>query len=87
LNLILEKIELNGCILDLGSKTEKASCYRFLRKGKINKIIFTDKNPKDPQVVKLDVEEEFPFKDEEFDMVLAIFLFAHIFDHKFSFNI
>ena len=45
LNLTLEKIELNGCILDLGSKTGKSSYYKFLRKGKISKIIFADKYP------------------------------------------
>jgi SAM-dependent methyltransferase len=77
-NLALREHQIRGEVLDLGSKTQKASYYEFLRVSPGTRITCTDLNHA-PGVIPLDVEATFPLSSQSFDTVLAFHLFEHVF--------
>ena len=78
-NLSLEKLSINGNVLDLGSKNIYGSYYSFININSDTNIIFTDLEPNDENVVKLNVEKRFPFEDNSFDYCLAFNLLEHVY--------
>ena len=81
-NLSLREWSLKGDVLDLGSKSTTASYYEYLRIPKDVNITFTDFEPSEG-VISLDVETDFPFESNSYDMVMAFHLFEHVFNfHK-----
>jgi SAM-dependent methyltransferase len=78
LHLALERHELRGRVLDLGSKTTEATYYGYLRKAAGCEFTFSDLLPR-PGVVAADIEQPLPFEAESFDTVLAFNLYEHVF--------
>lgn len=78
LNRSLERHGINGEVLDLGSKSNKASYYAHLRSTTSTRITFTDMRPA-TGLVALDVEAPFEISENSFDTVLAFNLFEHVF--------
>jgi len=74
-------VKLSGNGIDLGSKDGFSAQYRHMDHGSAN-ITFTDLNPRDDEVVQLDVESTFPLDSESFDFVLSFFLLEHVFDTR-----
>ncbi len=72
LNLELQKISLKGRILDLGSKNKRSSYYRFIKIPSDSIITFSDINPAEEGVIKIDLNGPLPFDGERFDSLLLI---------------
>lgn len=78
-NLAIERYELRGDVLDLGSKNGTSSYYQHIKHGDNCRIVFTDLIP-GPNVVQVDVEKAFPFPDNSFDTVISCHLMEHVYD-------
>ena len=74
---------LEGRVLDLGSKSINSSYYKYIGMEEGCEITFTDLYENEG-VVKVNVEERFPFDDNAFDMVITFHLFEHVFDFSSS---
>lgn len=80
-NLTLKQHTVSGNVVDLGSKSLSSSYFNYLRIGKGSELIFTD-IMEGEGIVKLNVEEEFPFSDNSLDCALAFNLFEHVYNHN-----
>lgn len=78
-NLAIERYELKGEVLDLGSKNGTSSYYEHIKRDKDCRVTFTDLVP-GPGVIPVNVEELFPFISASFDTVIAFHLFEHVYD-------
>lgn len=76
-NLSLNRMEISGRVLDIGSKSMAASYFRWFRIRPGTVVTCSDLNPSDG-VVGINVEKTFPQSDGSFDVVLAINLFEHV---------
>ena len=72
---------LEGEVMDAGSKSINASYYKKIDTSRAN-ITFTDLNPKSERIVKLDFEKPLNIKDGSFDVVIAMNILEHIYNHK-----
>lgn len=78
-NLAIERYEMKGKVLDLGSKNGASSYYQHIKRADDCHITFTDLVP-GPDVVQVDVEKPFPFPDCSFDTVISFHLMEHVYD-------
>lgn len=78
-NLAIERYEMMGKVLDLGSKNGTSSYYQHIKQSDDCQITFTDLVPA-PGVVQVDVEKVFPFPDCTFDTVISFHLMEHVYD-------
>ncbi|MEK7146010.1 MAG: methyltransferase domain-containing protein [Patescibacteria group bacterium] len=81
LNLALKKTKpaaLHGRILDLGSKTDCASYYRFLPRADDSELICTDLYAESDNVKKVDLEKPFPKDLGQFNAILCFNTLEHI---------
>ena len=82
-NEAIKSYEISGSVLDIGSKSIKSSYYKKIQIKENTNITFTDLNEGEG-VVKLNVEEDFPFEDNTFDCVISFHLFEHVFNYQNS---
>ncbi len=82
-NETIKSYSLSGSVLDLGSKSQNSSYYKYINIDDDCKITFTDLKLGDGVTV-VDVQEKLPFEDNSFDMVLAFHLFEHVYDYRTS---
>jgi len=80
-NLALQQHTVAGKIVDLGSKSIASSYFKFLQVEAGSEIIFTDIKEGEG-IVRLNVEETFPFDSESMDCALAFNLFEHVFNQN-----
>ena len=80
-NLALREHEIGGQVLDLGAKSTAGSYYSHLRVREGTQVTFTDLT-EGPGVVRVDVEDTFPFEAASFDAVLAMHLFEHVYRYR-----
>ena len=78
-NLEFSNTELYGKTIDLGSKNGYASYYRFFE-IKSAEITYVDKYYESEDVINLDLEFTIPLIDNQYNNVLSINLFEHIFN-------
>ena len=78
-NLAIERYEIHGDVLDLGSKNGTSSYYQHIKQSADCKITFTDLVP-GPGVSQVDVEKPFPFPDACFDTVITFHLMEHVYE-------
>ena len=79
----IRNYKLYGRVLDLGSKSINSRYYKYIGIDAGCEITFTDLYENEG-VVKVNVEEDFPFDDNTFDMVITFHLFEHVFDFSSS---
>lgn len=77
-NLALKGQRLHGDVLDLGSKSTRASYYQYLDQSADVKVTCTDLVAAEG-VVELNVEREFGLASDSYDVALAFHLFEHVF--------
>lgn len=82
-NESIQYYKIDRKVLDLGSKSMKSPYYQKLQMGKGTDVTFTDLFEGEG-VVKLNVEEKFPFEDNSFDYVISFHLFEHVFNFQNS---
>jgi len=82
-NIAFSHITVSGRGIDLGSKSNSSSYYRFLNVEKDTKIIFTDLYPKAKEVLELDLEKEFPIPDNSQDFLILSNVLEHLYDYEF----
>lgn len=80
-NLALKNLSVGGRVLDLGSKDGRGSYYEFLNIDSTSEFVYTDLNAVG-SIVRLNVEESFPFEECTFDAVFAFHLFEHVFEFR-----
>lgn len=80
LNYNLSSIETTGQILDLGSKSNKASYNRFLKCAPNSKITYTDWHKEGENIIKLNLEETFPISANTYDTVTCFNVLEHIYN-------
>ncbi len=78
-NKEFQNIKLEGKVIDLGARDGESSYYESFD---IQEAEFTyvDKYSSSPGVVNLDLENILPLNDKEYDRVLSINLFEHIYN-------
>jgi len=80
LNYNLKSIEVSGQVLDLGSKSDKASYNRFLKRDKDCNITYTDWHESGDGIIKLNLEEKFPFSENKYDAITCFNTLEHIYN-------
>lgn len=80
LNYNLSGMEVFGQILDLGSKSDKASYNRFLKLAPNSKITFTDWHEEGENIIKLNLEETFPISAGTYDFITCFNVLEHIYN-------
>jgi SAM-dependent methyltransferase len=80
-NLSLRSRHVGGRVLDLGAKSTAGSYYSYLSLREGTEVTFTDL-VEGPGVVRVNVEETFPFENGSFDAVLAMHLFEHVYQYR-----
>lgn len=78
-NLAIERYEIKGNVLDLGSKNGTSTYYQHIKRSEDCVVTFTDLVP-GLDVVQVDVEKPFPFPDCSFDTVISFHLMEHVYD-------
>jgi len=81
-NRMKETEEIKGRILDLASGTIRPSYYRFLKVNQNSQIVSVDISDERKPDIKTNLENLFPFKNEEFNYVFCFNLLEHIFNHR-----
>ena len=71
--------KLEGNVIDLGARNGDASYYKFFDTENA-KITFVDKYSDSQNVLNIDLEEDLPIDNAEYDYALSINLFEHIFN-------
>jgi len=82
MNHTLSRFELSGLVIDIGSGSDKASYYRFLKCKKGTKIIYTDFYKESPVITKFDLEKPFPIEKDKFDYVICFNVLEHIYNYE-----
>ena len=78
-NIEFSNTKLVGKTIDLGAKNGNASYYRFFD-IKSAEMTYVDKYYESEQVINLDLESTIPLTDNQYNNVLSINLFEHIFN-------
>lgn len=74
--------KITGRVLDLASGNLRPSYFRFLPVNNQAKIVSVDiSDERQPDIIA-NLEESFPFGDNEFDNAFCFNLLEHIFDHQ-----
>jgi len=81
-NIAFSQIQLSGKGIDLGSKTNNSSYYKFLIIEDKTEIIFTDLYPKTKDILKLNLEKTFPIADNSQDFLLLTNVLEHLYDYE-----
>ncbi len=81
-NLSLSEIEIEGNVADLGSKSKNSSYYRFIKSKPNTNIIFTDFNPREEGILKIDLEGKFQIESFSKDFLLLNNVLEHLFNYQ-----
>lgn len=81
-NIAMSDVTLSGKVVDLGSKSDGSSYYRFVKKEEGVEIQYTDLNPESDTVMKLDLEKEFPIESNTKDVLLLNNVLEHLYDYN-----
>ena len=76
----VKRLEINGSILDLGSKKSVTNVTNYLNTK--NKIIYGDNYSDDPKDLKIDLEKVGQLNGIRFDNILLLNVLEHIFNYK-----
>lgn len=81
-NTALKGVELDGPGIDLGSKSDSASYYRFLKIKSPEQLLFSDLHPQSERVMKINLEEEIPCEDNSQNYLLLFNVLEHLYKGK-----
>jgi len=79
MNYCLSEFELKGNIIDLGSGSERASYYRFLKFREPYNLTYSDYYKTGANLIKLDLEKPFPLEHDSFDYVMCFNVLEHVY--------
>jgi SAM-dependent methyltransferase len=87
-NIQFENVDLRGKKgIDLGSKSDGASLYRYIKVNDQTNITFTDINPvAKKSVIKIDLEKKINLESDEYDVVILNNTLEHIYNHQNCIN-
>ena len=77
-----KNIHLVGKVIDLGSKTDNASMYRFIQRKEDVDITFTDINPTTDKILRVDCERGLDISSSEYDMVILNNVLEHLYNYQ-----
>ena len=80
-NLEFSHLTLFGKVIDLGSKTDSSSYYRFVKKDVGTELLFTDKYENN-NIVNLDLEKPYPIENNKYDFVILNNVLEHLFEYQ-----
>ena len=78
----LSEFELTGDIIDLGSGSERASYYRFLKFNEPYNLTFSDYYKAGANIIKMDLEKTFPLEHDSFDCVMCFNVLEHVYSFE-----
>ena len=81
-NLSFADLTLRGSGIDLGSKSKSASYYRFVKTAPDTVITFSDLHSDDPDLLKIDLEQEFELAADSQDFVILNNVLEHLFNYQ-----
>lgn len=82
----VSRLHLAGQGVDLGARNSKSSYFRFIQKEPDCKILFTDLEPQDDQVLTIDLEKKIALPDHSQDFLLLMHVLEHLFDYQNCLN-
>lgn len=81
-NEAVRNLKLIGKGLDLGAKSSDAKYYEYIDRHSITSLEFVDYFHSGPGIVKMDLEEKFPIKSDQYDFVLSFNVMEHIYNYQ-----
>ncbi len=82
INLEFSNITLSGRGIDLGAKSNNASYYRFVKIEEDTEIIYTDLNPKNDDVLEVNLEDKIPVPDDSQDFLILSNVLEHVYEYQ-----
>jgi hypothetical protein len=80
-NQLMKNIVIKGIGIDLGAKSKNASYYKYINHHEAI-IQFADLIPKSPEILQLDLENDFNIDDESQDFILLMNVMEHIYNYQ-----
>ncbi len=81
-NYLVSQQNVSGQVIDLASKSDKASYNRFLKPDNSRRIIYTDKYSEGDNLLKIDLEQPFGIEDQSCDTVLCFNALEHVYNYN-----
>lgn len=82
INYLVSQQHVSGQVIDLASKSDKASYNRFLKPDNSRRIIYTDKYSESDNLLKIDLEQPFGIEDQSCDTVLCFNALEHVYNYN-----
>jgi SAM-dependent methyltransferase len=81
-NIRCQEVALSGKGIDLGAKTTESSYYRFFKLEPGAEIAFADKEPMEPGMVRVDLEDRLDADADSKDFLLLMHVLEHLYDYR-----
>ena len=75
---VTQNIKVRGRLIDLGAKSIDAKYYSYLDTSNITEHLFTDYFHSGDNIIKIDLNGDLPFNDNEFDNILMFNVLEHL---------
>jgi len=80
-NFFAKKLTVKGKGIDLGAKSIAASYYAHVDMSSVSDMTFVDYFHSGESIIQMDLENEFPIKNDSFDFVFSFNVMEHIYNY------